>query len=299
MSAPNSANATQPNNHAADRLLAAISSIGSPVCVGIDPVLERLPVCLAPGSNTTEAAISVITSFSLGVLEAVSGIIPCVKFQSACFERYGHLGVKALEQLIGQAKEHNLQVIFDAKRGDIGISAGHYAVAAFEQSQQSSDWITINSYFGKDGIEPFMRNGCGAFCLVRTSNPSSDRLQSQKLASGETVAQLVASMVAEIGSDSIGDCGYSSLGAVVGATKPAELAALRELMPQQIFLVPGFGAQGGTVEDIRPCFSADGKGALITASRSVIYAFDASDSDWKTPITEAAKTFADQIAAVV
>ena len=299
MSAPNSANATQTPSHAADRLLAAISRIGSPVCVGIDPVLERLPVCLAPASNTTEAAISVITSFSLGVLEAVSGIIPCVKFQSACFERYGHLGVKALEQLISQAKQQNLQVILDAKRGDIGISAVHYAAAVFEQSQRNSDWITINSYFGKDGIEPFLRNGCGAFCLVRTSNPSSDHLQSQELASGETVAQRVALMVAEIGSDSVGESGYSSLGAVVGATKPSEAAALRELMPQQILLVPGFGAQGGTVEDIRPCFSADGKGALITASRSIIYAFDVNDDDWKTPITEAAKTLADQIAAVV
>ncbi|MCH8823365.1 MAG: orotidine-5'-phosphate decarboxylase [Planctomycetes bacterium] len=299
MSAPNSANATQTPSHAADRLLAAISSIGSPVCVGIDPVLERLPACLTPSSNNFQAAISAITSFTQGILEAVAGIVPCVKFQSACFERYGHLGVKALEQLISHAKQQSLQVILDAKRGDIGISADHYAAAAFEQSQQSSDWITINSYFGRDGIEPFLRNGCGAFCLVRTSNPSSDHLQSQELVSGETVAQRVASMVAEIGTDSIGDCGYSSLGAVVGATKPRELAALRELMPQQIFLVPGFGAQGGTVDDIRPCFSADGKGALITASRSVIYAFNASDDDWKTPITEAAKALADQIAEVV
>lgn len=299
MSIPDSANSTQSPSHAADRLVAAVSSVGSPVCVGIDPVLERLPVCLAPSSNNSQAAITAITSFAQGVLEAVCRIVPCVKFQSACFERYGHLGVKALELLIRQAKEQNLQVILDAKRGDIGISANHYAAAAFEQSPQRSDWITINSYFGRDGIEPFLRDGCGAFCLVRTSNPSSEQIQSQKLAGGETVAQQVALMVAEIGSDSLGESGYSSLGAVVGATKPAELAALRELMPQQIFLVPGFGAQGGTVEDIRPCFAADGKGALITASRSVIYAFDTNDVDWKSPITEAAKILANQIASVV
>lgn len=279
--------------------MAAISSIGSPVCVGIDPVLKRLPARLAPSSNNLTAAISAITSFTQGVLEAVAGIVPCVKFQSACYERYGHMGVGALEQLINQAKEHNLQVILDAKRGDIGISADHYAAAAFDQSPQKSDWITINSYFGRDGIEPFLRKGCGAFCLVRTSNPSSDQLQSQKLSSGETVAQHVAAMVAEIGSESIGDSGYSALGAVVGATKHSEVAALRELMPQQILLVPGFGAQGGTIDDIRPCFNADGKGALITASRSVIYAFDANDDDWKSPITEAAKALANQIAAVV
>ena len=299
MPTPDSANKTQSPSHAADRLLAAISNIGSPVCVGIDPVIERLPACFANGCDNFQAAIDAITSFTQGVLDAVSGIVPCVKFQSACYERYGHLGVKALEQLISEAKGHDLQVILDAKRGDIGISANHYAAAAFEQPQQSSDWITINSYFGSDGIEPFLRDGCGAFCLVRTSNPSSDQLQIQKLTSGETVAQCVASMVAEIGSDSIGESGFSALGAVVGATKPTEAAALRELMPNQIFLVPGFGAQGGTVDDIRPCFSANGKGALITASRSVIYAFNASDDDWKTPITEAAKALADQIAAVV
>lgn len=292
-------NATQSITHAADRLIAAISSKGSPVCVGIDPVLERLPASLKPRSNNLQDAVNSITSFSQGVLEAVAEITPCVKFQSACYERFGHFGVKALEQLISLAKEHNLQVILDAKRGDIGISASHYAAASFEQPQQTSDWLTINSYFGKDGIEPFLRNGCGAFCLVRTSNPSSDQIQSKQLDTGETVAQCVACMVAKIGSDSVGDCGFSSLGAVVAATKPQEVAALRELMPQQIFLVPGFGAQGGTVQDIRPCFNSDGKGALITASRSVIYAFDANNANWKTPITEAAKIFAGQIASVV
>lgn len=299
MSTSESSSLSQSTTHAADRLIDAISSIGSPVCVGIDPVLERLPNSLAPKSNSIEAVVSAITSFTQGILEAVAGNVPCVKFQSACYERFGHLGVKALEQLIIEAKQHNLQVILDAKRGDIGISADHYAAAAFDNSQPCSDWITINSYLGKDGIEPFLRKDKGAFCLVRTSNPSSDQLQSHKLDTGKTVAQQVASIVAEIGSSSIGESGYSSLGAVVGATKASEVAALRELMPQQIFLVPGFGAQGGTVDDIRPCFNADGKGALITASRSVIYAFNAGDENWKTPIAEAAKVLADQIAAVV
>ena len=161
------------------------------------------------------------------------------------------------------------------------------------------DWVTINGYFGADGIKPFLREGFGAFVLVRTSNASGDRLQASKLDDGRSVAQRLATIVAELGESSLGECGFSALGAVVGATKSNEVTALRELMPQQIFLVPGFGAQGATVDDIRPCFNADGKGALITASRSVIYAFDPADPNWPQSITQAAKSFANQIASAI
>ena len=290
--------------HAADRLVQAIERVGSPVCVGLDPVIEKLPAALRPDPTKPRDIVQALSSFSMTVLDAIAEVVPCVKIQSACFERYRYLGVQALTNVIVGARTRGLQVILDAKRGDIGISAEHYAAAVFDELiidglDGRPCWVTINGYFGADGIKPFLREGFGAFVLVRTSNPSSDVLQASKLDDGRTVAERLATIVAELGETSIGECGFSALGAVVGATKSDEIAALRELMPQQIFLVPGFGAQGATVDDIRPCFNADGKGALITASRSVIYAFDPADPNWPQSITQAAKSFANQIASAI
>ncbi len=288
--------------HAADRLLAAIERAGSPVCVGIDPVLPRLPAALRPVDRDAEGCVAAIRSFSIAVLDAVAPHVGCVKLQSACFERYGAPGVEALQAVAGAARERNLQVVLDAKRGDIGVSAEHYAHAAFggeAQTQWSpADWLTINSYFGDDGIRPFLQPGRGAFALVRTSNPGGDRVQAARLEDGRTVAELVAATVAEVGAGFVGAGGYSALGAVVAATRPDESAALRTLMPQQIFLVPGFGAQGGDAESVRPCFAADGRGAIVTASRSVIYAFSPDQPDWKAAVGDAAAAFAEQIAKV-
>ncbi|MFB3138694.1 MAG: orotidine-5'-phosphate decarboxylase [Phycisphaerales bacterium] len=291
-------------DHAADRLTAAISRAGSPVCVGIDPVVDHLPAALCPTGGSPEHAVEALVNFTLGVLDAVAEHVPCVKFQSACFERHRHFGIEALNRLIVEARQRGLQVILDAKRGDIGLSAEHYAAAAFDRCQDGQDarpdWITINSYFGEDGITPFLREGFGAFALVRTSNPGGDTVQAQRLVAGQTVAESVARMVASIGGQALlGRCGYSALGAVVGATKPQEAAALRELMPQQILLVPGFGTQGGGVEDIRPCFARDGTGAIVTASRSVIYAFDPETARWSTAVADAARLFAEQIGRAV
>ena len=290
--------------HAADRMIEAIERVGAPVCVGLDPVVENLPAKLQPDLTKPRAIVQAITSFSMGVLDAIAEVVPCVKIQSACFERYRYLGVQALTNVIVAARQRGLQVILDAKRGDIGISAEHYAAAVFDEQiidelDGRPSWVTINGYFGADGIKPFLREGFGAFVLVRTSNPSSDQLQAAKLDDSRTVAQRLAAIVAELGESSVCECGYSALGAVVGATKSSEIAELRQLMPQQIFLVPGFGAQGGTVDDIRPCFNADGKGAIITASRSVIYAFDPADPNWPQSVNQAAKNFANQIASAI
>lgn len=284
-----------PPPHAPDRLLAAIEQKAAPVCVGLDPVLEKLPANLRPTSP--DAAVQAIDAFSKGVLDAIHQHIPCVKFQSACYERYGWQGVRALQNGISYARQLNLQIILDAKRGDIGISAQHYAAAAFD-GPSKADWLTINAYLGSDGIEPFLQKNCGAFALVRTSNPGGDALQTRPLTTGQTVADAVAAIVAEVGSKHVGQRGYSSLGAVVGATKPADAERLRQAMPQQLFLVPGFGAQGGSVADILPCF-VDGQGAIVTASRSIIYAFDPSDTHWQNAVNNAAAKFADQIGAAV
>ncbi len=222
------------------------------------------------------------------MLAACVRVAPVVKVQSACYERYGVDGMKALAATLESAREHGYEVILDAKRGDIGISAEHYAAAAFEAAR--ADWVTVNAYLGADGLAPFVKRDHGAFALVRTSNPGGDALQSLRLDDGRLVAEAVADLIAEAGKATIGGAGYSSLGAVVGATKPADAARLRGRMPHTLFLVPGYGAQGGGIADIKPCFNADGRGAIITASRSIIYAFDAGESDWAGSIRRAAET---------
>lgn len=297
----------QPSIHAADRLLNAIESKRTPVCVGIDPVIEKMPDAILEAAKNegdtdldapTRAAICFGT-FCSGLLEAVAPHVPCVKFQSACFERYGHSLVFVLRVLIAQARSLGMQVILDAKRGDIGLTAEHYAAGVFDAESSdfdpSADWLTINSYLGEDGITPFLRPGHGAFALVRTSNPGGDAIQNLVLQDGRTVAHAVAEIVARIGSTHVGQRGYSSLGAVVGATKREDARALRQIMPQQVFLVPGYGAQGGGIDDVLPCFKSDGTGAIVTASRSVIYAFKPDDPNWAQSVGDAAAKFADEI----
>jgi orotidine-5'-phosphate decarboxylase len=275
--------------HPADSMLAAIDRVGAPVCVGIDPVLDRLPeACLIAGEPLPS-----IERFCRGVVEAVAPSVGVCKYQSACFERYGSQGVALLEGLLAHAAECGLEVILDAKRGDIGISAEHYAAAV----RGRAPWVTVNAYLGTDGIEPFLEHG-GAFALARTSNPGGDALQRLELADGRTIAEAVADLLAEAGDSRIGDSGYSALGAVVGATKRADAEMLRSRMPRQLFLVPGYGAQGGGVDDVLPCFNADGRGAVITASRSVIYAFkNDTVGAWTDAVTRAAERFSSEIAA--
>ena len=291
--------------HPADRLLQAIQEKRAPVCVGIDPVLEKLPKSIQPGRDDPQSAVEAVGAFCSQIIQAVAPYVPCVKFQSACFERYSALGIRKLRELSGlQCPNAQLEVILDAKRGDIGISAEHYATDAFESSDHakgsSFDWITINSYLGEDGITPFLKHrGHGAFALVRTSNPGGDELQNLQLQDGRTVAHAVAQIVSRIGSKHLGESGYSALGAVVGATKPQDATRLREIMPQQIFLVPGYGAQGGGANDVLPCFKTDGTGAIVTASRSVIYAFKPDDPKWQEAVADAAARFADEIGRAV
>jgi orotidine-5'-phosphate decarboxylase len=288
------------NHHPADALLDAIDRLAAPACVGIDPVVGRLPEELRPRGTSVAGVARAIGAFSVEVLDAVAGRVPCIKLQSACFERYGHAGVEALEECIAAARQRELTVILDAKRGDIGISAEHYAAAVFGEEPERPgaarpDWVTISAYLGEDGIQPFLEAGRGAFALVRTSNPGGDAVQAQRLADGRTVAESVAELLASLGEAFPGARGYSSLGAVVAATRAADAARLRRLMPRQVFLVPGFGAQGGGVGDVLPCFDADGRGAVVTASRSVIYAFEETVGGWRQAVADAADRFADEL----
>ncbi|MEX0774709.1 MAG: orotidine-5'-phosphate decarboxylase [Phycisphaeraceae bacterium] len=315
------------NEHFADRLLAACFHRRTPICVGLDPVYERLPAALLrdvgancgvnSGVNSggdgegVRGRVDALRRFCSQVLQTVAPHVPCVKIQAACFERYQWLGVEALRALIGEARGLGLIVILDAKRGDIGISSAHYAAGCLADARYDDlgalpgpDALTINPYMGLDTIEPFIDTataaGKGLFALVRTSNPGSDAIQNLALAQGGTVAQAMAGMIAAAGDKSIGQSGYSLLGAVVGATKPDDAARLRELMPRQIFLVPGFGAQGGTADDVRACFNADGAGAIITASRSILYAYEKSDEKgWAVAVEKATIRMKSEIEAIL
>ena len=289
--------------HFADRLNHAVDRVGSPVCVGLDPVLERLPAGVEEESPTQR-----IEAFCRGVIDAVSGKVAMVKPQLACFERHGSAGWAVYERIVDHAKATGLLVLADAKRGDIGISAAHYAAALIE-GEHAADAVTVNAYLGPDTLEPFVetaaRTGTGVFALVRTSNPGSDAPQSLKLSDGRTVAEAVADTVHEIGKKHLGDCGESLLGAVVGATKTEDAASLRKRMPEQVFLLPGYGAQGATADDVRACFHEKReeqplpRGAIVTASRSVIYAFDKDADDWRDAVSRAAKRFADEVREAV
>ncbi len=287
--------------HPADRLWQAILAADAPVCVGIDPVVERLPKVISPQSQTADSIAKAMEDFCCGIIEAVARIVPCVKIQAACLERYGGHGFSALERICAAVKRANLQLILDAKRGDIGVTAEHYAAMAFEVMQ--ADWLTVNGYLGRDSIEPFLRQGRGVFVLVRTSNPGSDEIQSRQVDEQTgieaDVSECVGRMVEHLGEGRIGASGYSQIGAVVGATKSADAARLRAAMPRSMFLIPGYGAQGGSVRDVIPCFHlGNGRvpgGGIVTASRSVIYAFESECTTWVAQIREAALGFRDEI----
>jgi orotidine-5'-phosphate decarboxylase len=276
----------------ADRLAGAIDRVGSPACIGIDPVLERLPIHIrsAPGREVDQ-----VRTFCLGVLEAIADLVPAIKPQSACFERFGSPGVALLEDLIERARSLGLLVILDGKRGDIGSTGAHYAAAAVGMG---ADAVTVNAYLGASGVQPFLEAGLGIYIVVRTSNPDSDYLQGEKLASGATVAEHLARLVAELGAARIGASGLSSVGAVVGATKSAaDGASLRKIMPDTPMLVPGIGAQGGTMDEVRPLVRAGGgppsrTGVLVNASRSVLYARVRPGEVWDDAVRRAAESFA-------
>ena len=272
-----------------DRLIEAIEAKGSPICVGIDPMFEMLPDAVTGdprkrNANDAEACIDAIFAFTTKVLEIVAPHVPVVKFQSAYFEKYLWEGVEAYYSLIQEANEKGLLVIGDVKRGDIGSTASAYAAAHLaeppfdgHEEVRLPDAITINPMLGMDSIEPFLQTAKdyskGLFVLVRTSNPGSADFQDAVMADGRTWSETVAEKVnvAATHPALVGDRGWSSVGAVVGATQPHTMQSIRKLMPKSFFLLPGYGAQGATGEMTRAAFT-DGTGALVSASRSILYA---------------------------
>jgi orotidine-5'-phosphate decarboxylase len=292
-----------PDNFA-DRLLSAIAAKGSPVCVGIDPAVDRLPPAVR---QAAAGPVQAVEAFCLGIIEAVAPVVPAVKPQSAYFEALGPEGVAVYFRVVAAARRAGLIVIGDVKRNDIGPTAEAYA-AGHLAGPEAADAVTVNGYLGADGIEPFVRvarpTGRGVFVLVRTSNPSAAAIQDFAASDGGTLYEHVARQVAAIGSGSglVGRRGYSCVGAVVGATWPAEARALRAIMPQQVFLVPGYGAQGATAGDCAAAFKPDGTGAVVNASRSVIFAHTRKEyagMDWPSAVRSAAEAFAGDIAGAL
>lgn len=274
--------------HFSDALVRSIKAKESALCVGLDPQLSKLPAFLLKRvvqehGETMEAAAEAFIAFNKGIIDAVKDLVPAVKPQLAYYEEFGHQGIRAFEETCAYAKQAGLLVIADGKRNDIGSTAEAYARAFFEPNlfgklqETSVDALTVNAYLGVDGISPFLK-ACGKdkgiFVLVRTSNPSSGDLQDRVTGDENmSIAELMGHFVESWGSDCEGEEGYSSVGAVVGATHPVQAERLRAILPKNFFLVPGYGTQGGTAEDVAACFNNDGLGALIVQARGIIYAF--------------------------
>jgi orotidine-5'-phosphate decarboxylase len=266
----------------ADRLIGEIQKKGNPCMVGLDPRLDQIPNFI-PKDNIEDT----LFEFNKIIIEQVADLIPAVKLQFAFYIQHGLAGINAFKKSIDFAKEKGLIVVIDAKSNDIGSTAEAYA-NAFLGNAFNADALTVSPFLGRDSIEPFIKmcreNDKGIFILVKTSNPGSGDFQNLILKGSEKAVYInLATMVDELGNDLIGETGYSAIGAVVGATYPQEASILRALMPKAIFLVPGYGVQGGTAEDTVPCFNVDKLGATVHSSRGIIFTkdLDISKEDYK------------------
>ena len=271
-----------------DALMKKIDEMNNPTVVGLDPTLEMMPEGLKAEmfekyGKTPKAVANMFVKFNKEIIDNVYDIVPAVKPQIAMYEKYGLEGINAYLETIEYAKSKGMIIIGDIKRGDISSTAAAYAAhiggADIEGENfdlWKEDWITINPYLGVDGIQPFIdecnKMDRGIFVLVKTSNPSSSQLQ-DIVVDGQTIYEKVAGLVEEWGQQSMGTMGYSRVGAVVGATHREQGAKLRQLMPHTFFLVPGYGAQGGTGADLKDFFDKDGKGCIINSSRGIIAAY--------------------------
>ncbi len=276
---------TEPSDPFADRLDAALEELRTPALVGIDPHLELLPEPFAHAREaraTRAERAAAVETFCKELVELVAGRVAAVKPQSAFFELLGPDGTAAWERVIAHAHAHGLLVIGDVKRSDIASSAAAYATAFLEglpgaPRASLCDAVTLNPYLGTDSVAPFLaacaQTRSGLFVLVRTSNAESGEFQ---LHGEPPLSERVAAAVARWGEKLVGASGYSSVGAVVGATHPAELGRLRGLLPRAWLLLPGYGAQGATARDVRPAFTdpeRPWRGALVSSSRGIAFAW--------------------------
>lgn len=278
----------------ADRLITTIHQKNSCTAVGLDPFFKLIPDTIKQGFSTSrsnfEYAARIILEFNTQVIDIIAPFVGIVKPQVAFYELYGWWGIWAYAETIKYAKNKGLIVIGDIKRGDVPSTAEAYAEAHIGEvsinncieAPFGADAITVNPFLGTDSLLPFIqvakKYNKGLFVLVKTSNPLSGEFQD--LMCGERkLHEIIAEKICTLGNGLIGKQGYSSIGAVVGATYPHVLSTLRKIMPATYFLVPGYGVQGATAKNIRHCFNPDGFGAIINASRSILYAYNTSP--WK------------------
>jgi len=280
------------SNHFGDRLFDAVKNKKTPLVVGLDPVYSRLPEAIRNhprmnDENDASAALDAIFEFTTRVLKIVAPMVPAVKINSAYFEKYLWDGVETYYNLISEAEALEVESIGDVKRGDIGHSAQAYAEGHVKNPELvgledflAPDAITVNGFAGLDGIVPFAdvanEQGKGIFVWVRASNPSAAQLQDFADADGVKMYEKMAEVVASVANEEnrIGERGYSNVGMVVGATSPEETSALRVKYPNQWLLIPGYGSQGATAADCVRFCNSDGAGAIVNASRSIIYAYE-------------------------
>ncbi|MCK4259123.1 MAG: orotidine-5'-phosphate decarboxylase [Halanaerobiales bacterium] len=290
---------------AIDRLIAKIEAKNSCICVGLDPRFHQIPgVVKNPVresmGETLDGLAQVLINFNQRILEAVEPYVPVVKFQISFYEQYGLAGMKALIESAKIARELGFEIILDAKRNDISSTAKAYAdgylgkvnVWGREEALYDFDSMTINPYLGRDGIDPFIETGRkyekGLWALLKTSNPSSGDLQDLILEGGDMVYEQLAYKLQELGSDWLGDSGYSNLGMVVGATYPGAAERVRQMLPKTFFLIPGYGAQGAGAEELSPFFNKDGLGGIVNSSRGIIFANRLEGEDYQIAAKRAA-----------
>ena len=279
-----------------DKLIEKIAEKQNPTVAGLDPKLSYIPEHIRSASyekygKTLEGAADALLQFNKGLIDALCDIVPSVKPQAAYYEMYGWQGVKALTETIAYAQSKGMFVITDGKRNDIGATMTAYAAAHLGSTVVEeetfapfgADALTVNGYLGTDGIQPLLevcgQEDKGIFVLVKTSNPSSGELQDKPLADGNTVYRAMGAMCEGWGEKLPGKYGYSGVGAVVGATYPAQLEELRAAMPHTFFLVPGYGAQGGAADDVAPGFDKNGLGAIVNSSRGIMCAWQKEGVD--------------------
>lgn len=272
-----------------DRLIKKIIEMKNPSVAGLDPRLEYVPEYITKASFekygvTLKAAAEAILTFNKALIDELYDVVPAIKPQAAYYEMYGWEGVRVLTETISYAKSKGMYVMTDGKRNDIGATMEAYAaahlgtVAVGDQIFEpfGADALTVNGYLGTDGIAPLLKicteRDKGIFVLAKTSNPSSGELQ-DKCIDDTPVYAAMGDMCEKWGENTIGEYGYSAVGAVVGATYPEQLSELRKRLPHTMFLVPGYGAQGGGAEGLRGAFDKNGLGAIVNSSRAIMCAY--------------------------
>jgi len=292
-----------------DKLIDKINELNAPIVVGLDPRLSQIPNHIKESiyeeqGKTPAAAAAAIFAFNLAIINSIYDIIPAVKPQIAMYERFGPEGIACYRETVAYAKSKGLIVIGDIKRGDIASTAEAYSDAHLGKTDVEgedipifdTDFITVNPYMGFDSIDPYLTDceiyNKGLFVLVKTSNPSSSQIQDMITADGKPLYTHVGEMVDHWGRGLVGNHGFSSVGAVVGATHPAQGEELRELLPRTFFLVPGYGAQGGKATDLAGMLNKDGFGIIVNNSRGITGAYQtmkykADDDDFADAAREA------------